>query len=197
MRVVLAGQRWLGAEVFHALRALPGVQVATVCAPPGDRLERAALAAQVPTLGTVSAQALPACTDLLVVAHWHGFITAETLARARHGGIGYHPSLLPLHRGRDAVEWTVRHGDKVAGGTVYRLSDCMDGGPVLAQRHRFVLPGDDAAALWRRELAPLGVELLREVVAQFAATGYTEGVPQDERLATVEPRVRGYAHGAG
>jgi len=44
----------------------------------------------------------------------------RTRARARVAAIGYHPSLLPLHRGRDALRWTIRDGDRVTGGSVYR-----------------------------------------------------------------------------
>jgi methionyl-tRNA formyltransferase len=43
---------------------------------------------------------------------------------------------------------------------------------VLAQRHVFIRPDDTAEELWRRELAPLGVELLSQTVAAFAAHGY-------------------------
>ena len=52
----------------------------------------------------------------------------QALAAARLGGIGYHPSLLPRHRGIAAVEWTIREGDPIAGGTVYHLAERMDAG---------------------------------------------------------------------
>ena len=80
-------------------------------------------------------------------------------------------------------------GDKVTGGSVYRLSNRMDGGNVLAQRHVFIMPGDDAAELWRRDLAPLGVELLAQTVAAFASGGYQHGVAQDDSIATWEPSI--------
>jgi methionyl-tRNA formyltransferase len=191
MNVLLAGQKWFGAEVFAALRALPGVSVRAVSAPPDDRLARAAWAAGVEIIraGGLRAETMPAGVDLIVAAHSHDFIGERTRLRARFGGIGYHPSLLPLHRGRDAVRWAVRMRERVTGGSVYRLSNRMDGGDVLAQRHVFIRPDDTAEELWRRDLAPLGVELLAAVVARFAAEGYVHGRAQDEALATWEPSI--------
>ncbi len=62
-------------------------------------------------------------------------------------------------------------------------------GDVLAQRHVFIRPDDTAEELWRRDLAPLGVELLAAVVARVAAEGYVHGRAQDEALATWEPSI--------
>lgn len=144
---------------------------------------------RVPVLHKLNAAAMPAGIDLIVAAHSHDFIGERTRQRAKWGGIGYHPSLLPLHRGRDAVRWAIRMRERVTGGSVYRLSNRMDGGDVLAQRHVFIRPDDTAEELWRRELAPLGVELLSQTVAAFAAHGYQHGVIQDEALATWEPSI--------
>lgn len=192
MNVLIAGQKWFGAEVFRALRALPGVSIKAVCAPTGgDKLAGQANLYGVPVIasGTLNAASMPAGIDLIVAAHSHDFIGQATRLRAKWGGIGYHPSLLPLHRGRDAVRWAVRMRERVTGGTVYRLSNRVDGGNVLAQRHVFIGPDDTPEELWRRELAPLGVRLLSETVARFADGGYQHGEDQDERLATWEPSI--------
>ncbi len=138
--------------------------------------------------GELNSQTLPEGVELIVCAHSHDFIGRATRHRSRHGAIGYHPSLLPVHRGRDAVAWTIRMGDRVAGGTVYWLSDTVDGGPVAAARHCFVRPGETASELWRRVLFPLGVELLRVVVCDVAA-GRIVAVPQDPKCATWEPSI--------
>lgn len=195
MKVLLAGQKYFGAGVFRALRELPGVEVVAVCAPlGGDKPDRLAALAElhgvrVMPAGGLNAASMPAGVDLIVAAHSHDFIGQATRLRAKWGGIGYHPSLLPLHRGRDAVRWAIRMRERVTGGSVYRLSNRMDGGEVLAQEHVFIRPDDTAEELWRRELAPLGVRLLASAVAAFAASGYQHGVAQDEGLATWEPSI--------
>ena len=189
MNILIAGQKWFGSAVFRALHELPGVTVSAVCAPAGDRLEAQADLHRVPVIRKLTAATMPAGIGLIIAAHSHDFIGEKTRQRATWGGIGYHPSLLPLHRGRDAVRWALRMGDKVTGGSVYRLSNRMDGGDVLAQRHFFIHPGDTAEELWRRDLAPLGVQLLASTVAAFARGGYQHGTRQDDTLATWEPSI--------
>jgi methionyl-tRNA formyltransferase len=189
VKILLAGQKWFGAAVLAAMP--PTVTVTHVCAPYGDRLDAAARATGVPVIesGTLNADTMPEGIDLIVAAHSHDFLGERTRLRARYGAIGYHPSLLPLHRGRDAVAWAVRMGDRVTGGTVYRLNNTVDGGPIIDQRHVFIRHDDDPATLWRRDLAPLGVDMLRDAVIAIRDAGRVKSVDQDEALATWEPSI--------
>ena len=99
------------------------------------------------------------------------------------------------HRGRDAVRWAIHDRDRVAGGSIYVLTDNIDAGPVLAQEHALVRPNDTAESLWRRELFPIGVRLIERVLATLEAAhragclleAIASGTPQDEALATWEP----------
>jgi methionyl-tRNA formyltransferase len=129
---------------------------------------------------------MPSGVDLIIAAHSHDYIGLKTLATTTLGGIGYHPSLLPLHRGRDAIRWTLRFGDKVTGGSVYWLSKNVDGGAIAAQEWCFVPPGWDATKLWRERLQPMGIRLLAQTLDDLDR-GKIVAVPQDERLATWEP----------
>ena len=108
----------------------------------------------------VTASEIAPNTDLIVTAHSHARVSKEALAAAKLGGIGYHPSLLPRHRGIAAVEWTIREGDPIAGGSIYHLADRMDAGAIAAQDWVFVKKGETARELWERALAPLGQRLL-------------------------------------
>ena len=115
---------------------------------------------------------------------WHIECSAMSL---RHlGALGYHPSLLPRHRGRDAVRWAIHMGDHVTGGTVYWMDDGADTGPMAAQGWCWVRPGDTAEELWRRDLGPLGVRLFARALGAIEA-GCPLAVPQDPELATWEP----------
>ena len=193
MNVLISGQKWFGAEVLRELLKIEGVIVKCVSAPCNQQKEdKLWLEAGIKNIdrivaGTLNHATMPDNIDLIIAAHSYDFIGEKTRLKARFGGIGYHPSLLPVHRGRDAVRWAIKMNDKVTGGTVYRLSNKIDGGEILAQQHVFIRPDDDAGTLWRRDLAPLGVELLRNVVAEFKERGYIAGEKQDESLATYEP----------
>lgn len=122
----------------------------------------------------------------MIAAHSHLFVSAAVRNRLRIGAIGYHPSLLPIHRGRDAVKWTIRQRDRVAGGSVYWLTDNIDAGPIAAQEHCVVAPDDTASTLWRDKLFPMGVRLIDRTLDDIAA-GRLVMVMQDEASATWEP----------
>jgi methionyl-tRNA formyltransferase len=194
VRLYLAGQKAFGAAVFDAVRKA-GHEVIQVSAPAWrangllpDRLRDAAEKAGIPWLeaGKLRAELLPGGVDLIVCAHSHDFVGRKTRLKARLGAIGYHPSLLPRHRGRDAVRWAVHMGDAVTGGTVYWLTDSVDAGPIAAQEHVFVVPGDAPERLWRDKLAPLGVRLTLRVLEDLAA-GRIVKRRQEEEAATWEP----------
>ncbi|QBP09869.1 formyltransferase family protein [Cupriavidus metallidurans] len=188
MRVMIVGQKWLATAVLDAVLE-DGYTVSAVVAPAGDRLQAEAGRRGIPYSGlgrSLSADLVPEGTSVILSAHAHAFIPAAARARAAHGALGYHPSLLPRHRGRDAIRWAIHMGERVTGGTVYRMVDLADAGPILAQEWCFIRPEDDAAALWRRELAPMGVSLFRRVLHQLA-TGSAPAVDQDSSLATWEP----------
>lgn len=128
---------------------------------------------------------VPKGTDVIMTAHSHAFIGVRTRARATYA-LGYHPSLLPLHRGRDAVKWQARNNERVVGGTIYHLTNRVDGGPIALQRHVIVPPAMDASRLWRDYLFPLGIEMLAET-AKLVDKGTVPYTPQNDKLATWEP----------
>jgi methionyl-tRNA formyltransferase len=194
MRVYVAGKGAFAAEVFSLASRL-GHEVVGVSAPPlrgggqlPDRLRAAAEREGVPWLpaGQLRADLLPDGTDLIIAAHSHDFIGRATLARSRLGGVGYHPSLLPRHRGRDAIRWTIHMGDPVAGGSVYWLSNRVDGGDIAAQDFAFVSPDETPDSLWRGKLFPMGLKLFEQVLEDLKA-GVIRRQPQDEAHATWEP----------
>ncbi|MEO9136336.1 MAG: formyltransferase family protein [Casimicrobiaceae bacterium] len=195
MKCTLVGSRYFGATVFEALRR-DGAAIAQVVVPAGDdRLAVAAQAAGVPLRilddpKIVPGSAIPERTELIVAAHTHARVSDEALARSRLGGIGYHPSLLPRHRGIAAVEWTILSGDSIAGGSIYHLAQGWDSGAIAAQDWCFVANGETARELWERALAPMGIELLKRVVRHAATHGELPARPQDERFATRAPMIR-------
>jgi methionyl-tRNA formyltransferase len=189
VNVLVCGTRFFGHSVVLALSKLPRVTVKWVSCPPSDRCEWAAEQVGAEVIRGCKEADVPEGVDLIVAAHSHDFISEKARLRSKLGGIGYHPSLLPLHRGKDAVEWAIRMGDKVTGGTVYRLSNKVDGGNILAQRHVFIRPDDTAKTLWRRDLCPLGIEMLSSAVSAAEAEGYRDGLKQSEELASWEPSI--------
>ena len=192
MRITLVGSRHFGVTTFNMLRE-HAVEIVRVVVHDGeDRLATVARAAGIevavqanPKL--VAASEIAPKTDLIITAHSHARVSKEALAATKLGGIGYHPSLLPRHRGRAAVEWTIKEGDPIAGGTIYHLADKMDAGAIAAQDWCFVKKGETARELWERVLAPLGLTLLARVIDYAKTYNELPAKPQDEQFATKAP----------
>lgn len=192
MRITLVGSRHFGVTTLNMLREHGVGVVRVVVADADDRLAATAKAAGI----EVAVQANPKLvvaseiapdTDLIITAHSHARIGKDALAAAKFGGIGYHPSLLPRHRGKAAVEWTIKEGDPIAGGTIYHLADRMDAGAIAAQDWCFVRKGETARELWERALAPLGLKLLADVIDYVKVHRALPSKAQDEQFATLAP----------
>jgi methionyl-tRNA formyltransferase len=194
MRITLVGSRHFGVTTLNMLREHGVDIVRVVVADAEDRLATAARAAGIEVVVQADTQLvkpdeIAPNTDLIVTAHSHARISKNALAAAKMGGIGYHPSLLPRHRGIAAVEWTIKEGDPIAGGTVYHLAERMDAGAIAAQDWVFVRKGETARELWERALAPLGQRLMAEVIDYAKTHNALPAKPQDEQFATKAPSV--------
>lgn len=191
MKIFICGQRSFGRAVLKRLYE-DGHEIVGVAPPPQGRLKDKmvgfAILHGIPVVSDcdrlVSGD-IPGGTDLVISAHSHWMISDKVLGKCRYGGIGFHPSLLPRHRGQDAVRWTAHMGDPITGGTIYRLDSRCDGGDILMREVLFVEPGWDYHDIWR-ELFPIGVRMISEAVSRISS-GDTDWRPQNESVATWEP----------
>uniref|UniRef100_A0A668AEF5 10-formyltetrahydrofolate dehydrogenase n=1 Tax=Myripristis murdjan TaxID=586833 RepID=A0A668AEF5_9TELE len=123
--------------------------------------------------------------ELNVMPFCSQFIPMNVIDHPKHGSIIYHPSILPLHRGASAINWTLIHGDKKAGFSVFWADDGLDTGPILLQRECDVEPNDTVDTLYNRFLFPEGIKAMVESV-QLIADGKAARVPQSEEGASYE-----------
>ncbi|HEY3178868.1 MAG TPA: formyltransferase family protein [Casimicrobiaceae bacterium] len=194
MKITLVGSKWFGTAAFALLRE-EDVSILRVVVPANDdRLANAARGVGIdvyvpPNPKIIPAAAIPTGTDLIVTAHSHARVSSEALARSRLGGIGYHPSLLPRHRGIAAIEWTIKERDPIAGGSIYHLAERMDAGAIAAQEWCFVRKGETARELWERALAPMGLNLIRKVIRYAKEHNHLPATAQDELYATHAPLI--------
>ena len=195
LRVIIAGQKYFGEEVLR-LCISKGCQVVAVVCPQGDKyIGRLAHVHGISIIqaGTLNADTMPDNIDLGIAAHSFDFIGKRTRYKTRFGWIGYHPSLLPRHRGKSSIEWAIRMGDPVTGGTVYWLNSGLDRGDIAYQDWCFIdpklglkKPGEAARELWRESLFHVGLKLFSRAICDIQA-GKIIRQKQDERFATFEP----------
>lgn len=143
--------------------------------------------------GTLNGDTMPDNVDLGITAHSFDYIGKRTRYKPKFGWIGYHPSLLPRHRGRSSIEWAVRMLDAVTGGTVFWLNSGIDRGDIASQEICFIDPklyGIDpkkaAKILWEHELQAMGLRLIDRTLRNIHA-GNIVKIPQRKEFSTFEP----------
>uniref|UniRef100_A0A8C8F6L1 10-formyltetrahydrofolate dehydrogenase n=1 Tax=Oncorhynchus tshawytscha TaxID=74940 RepID=A0A8C8F6L1_ONCTS len=201
LRLALIGQSLFGQEVYTNLRK-QGHKVVGVFTVPDRDGKADPLAVVAEKDGTpvfkfprwrVKGKPIPEVVEaykavgaeLNVMPFCSQFIPMNVIDHPAHGSIIYHPSILPLHRGASAINWTLIQGDKKAGFSIFWADDGLDTGPILLQRECPVEPNDTVDSLYNRFLFPEGIKAMVESV-QLIADGKATRVPQTEEGASYE-----------
>lgn len=126
--------------------------------------------------------------ELGVVVAYGRILPKAVLEAFPRGCINVHASLLPKYRGAAPIQWAVINGEPVSGVCIMQLDEGMDTGPVYASAEVELDPDETAGTLFER-LAPLGAELLLEVIESMAA-GTAVATEQDHAAATMAPMMK-------
>ena len=126
--------------------------------------------------------------DAIFVVGWSQLVGGDFIALARHGVFGMHPTLLPRHRGRAAIPWTILSGLAKTGATLFEIVDdaTADTGPIVGELEVAVAADETAASLYEKQTAA-HVSLLRNFVPKLL-DGTAPRIPQDESRASAWPR---------
>lgn len=196
IRVFISGQKYFGEKVLRLCIALDFIEVVGVCCPLDDKyIGKTARLFNIPLTasGTLNGDTMPDNVDLGITAHSFDYIGKRTRYKPTIGWIGYHPSLLPRHRGRSSIEWAVRMRDAITGGTVFWLNSGIDRGDIANQEICFIDPklyGIDpkkaAKVLWEHELQDMGLRLIEATLRDINA-GKVVKIPQKKEYSTFEP----------
>ena len=186
MRIALIGQAPFGAAVFERLVA-DGHEIVGVFTPPereGGRPDPLAQAARDASITLVQprrwqrrgvvdedviAQYEATQPELNVMAFVTQIIPSRVLEFPPRKTIQYHPSILPKHRGRSAINHAILQGDTMTGVTIFWVDEGLDTGPILLQRSCPIGPDATINEVYRDYLFPLGVETMSEAVSLVEA----------------------------
>lgn len=119
--------------------------------------------------------------DLIWVIGISQLVPDSLINIAPHGGIGFHPTMLPRGRGRAPVAWTILL-EETPAVSLFFLTDEADAGDLLAQR-AVPTSGRDYAA----DLIDRTNDVLAEVIKDLAPalkSGNLPRTPQDHTKAT-------------
>ena len=127
----------------------------------------------------------PADADLAIAPLLQTKITDEQIAKPRLGTLIFHPSLLPRHRGRDAIRWAYNLNETYTGATWFWADSGYDTGDICEQE--VVAIGDKRPRdFYEQDIIPVAVRLLRYVLLDLKV-GIVRRRPQSEASASYEP----------
>ena len=120
--------------------------------------------------------------DVVYCFGWSHLISLRIMNAAPYGAIGFHPTKLPMHRGRHPIIWTLVLGLKETATTFFRIDEGADTGHILSQKTLPVLFEDTAKTLYKKIIEQSILQVakfskqLRDDNANF--------VPQDNVLSS-------------
>ncbi|OLT29262.1 formyl transferase [Nocardiopsis sp. CNR-923] len=97
--------------------------------------------------------------DLMVVAGWSQIVHEQLLSALTLGGVGLHPSPLPVGRGRAPIPWTILRDMRSSAVTLFHLDHGSESGDIVDQLWFDVAPDITATGLYER-VSWLQAELL-------------------------------------
>ena len=125
--------------------------------------------------------------ELIFVVGWSQIVRGPFIALASEGIFGMHPTLLPRHRGRAPIPWSILSGLARTGVTLFEIVDATaDSGSIVGQVTLDVAADETATTLFAR-IADAHVELTRELLPQLLV-GTAPRIPQDPSRASSWPR---------
>ncbi len=198
LKVFISGQKFFGGQVFELCNRLNFIEITGVCSPSNDKyvtkMARDMGVSHIPS-GKLSNVTMPHGADLGITAHSFDYIGNKLLRNTKHGWLGYHPSLLPRHRGRSSIEWAIKMRDNITGGTLFWLDSGIDTGDIAYQDFCFISPElyamdskNAAKKLWEQSLQNIGLRLFEKALTDIY-NGIVIRNSQFENVATYEPGI--------
>lgn len=120
--------------------------------------------------------------DFLFIIGWSQVVGPALIAAARHFAIGFHPTALPVMRGRAPIAWTILLDVRETAASLFVIDEGIDSGPILAQHPITVDPRETADSLMDKHLDALRA-MMAKLVPELAEGRY-EMQAQDEDRAS-------------
>lgn len=183
MKVLLCGYHEAG---YRALRTLVAsghdVAVATHQPTPGvpnvaDMAGALRCPVAVDDLDALREQARRFKPDVLFSVYYRSILPPDVLSSARLGGLNFHPSLLPRHRGCFSAPWAIIEGDRETGVTCHRMTEQVDAGDVMDREIVAIDSSDTGMSLYYK-LVDAALRVFDRVLVRGVSIG-EGGSPQE------------------
>lgn len=88
--------------------------------------------------------------DIIFCFGWSNLLKKKILRLANMGVVGFHPTNLPLNRGRHPIIWSLVLGLKNSASTFFFMNESADSGPILSQIPFKISKNDNAKSLYEK-----------------------------------------------
>jgi len=88
--------------------------------------------------------------DLILCLGWSEILNTKILEIPKIGTIGYHPSDLPINRGRHPIIWSLVKGLKKTASTFIFIKKGIDNGDIISKKKIFINFNDNAEKLYKK-----------------------------------------------
>lgn len=131
----------------------------------------------------------PVIADLAIAPLLTQKLSQPELFAPALGTLVFHPSLLPRHRGPDAIKWAYANQEKYTGVTWFWADDGLDTGDIAEREVLAIHNGEKARDFYLRAVVPVAVNTLERILA-LLSMGIQRRIPQNHQDATYEPKIK-------
>jgi len=117
--------------------------------------------------------------DVIFCFGWSSLIKKDILAVAPMGIVGYHPTKLPINRGRHPLIWALALGLKESASTFFFMDEGVDTGDMLSQVDFEISYQDDARNLYDKVVETALIQI-EEFIPALEKGTYTR-IKQNEK----------------
>jgi methionyl-tRNA formyltransferase len=124
--------------------------------------------------------------DLIVIIGWSQLVDERVLKLPPLGCVGLHSTLLPKHRGRAPIPWTIIKNIGRSGNTLFYLTPGIDDGDIIGQKTFYITMEDTAKTVYHK-VTQAGIDLLLEFYPQIK-NGSAPRIKQTESAIDYWPK---------
>lgn len=123
---------------------------------------------------------------LFLVNSYSQILSKELLDIPEIGCFNVHAGILPEYRGTNIINWVLINGEKETGVTLHKMTEVIDGGPILLLK-KLKIDFEDTANSLREKLKILAQQVIEESIPLFEKSNI-ELRQQDESRAKYWPK---------
>ena len=127
--------------------------------------------------------------DIAIAPLLTRMLSLQEIFAPKIGTLVFHPSLLPRHRGPDAIKWAFKLGETYTGATWFWPDEGIDTGDICEQEVLAIPPEASPRDFYEYYVIPAALRTLSRAIDDIAA-GRPRRVPQQNENATYETRIK-------